>query len=91
MSTPPVDYIELNMCNYDDNQVADLNEWGAWAYKEIERQKRKARCLFLIAEWFAVNEPATPVPEWCYLLWVNGEPYMDDEQMEWIEREETSI
>jgi len=31
------EYIELNMCNYNDDDVAHLNEWGIWAAGEIER------------------------------------------------------
>ena len=32
----PVDYIELNMCNYDDDDVAQLNEWAMWAFRHID-------------------------------------------------------
>lgn len=32
----PVPYVELNMCNYDEDQVAQLNEWAIWAYGVIE-------------------------------------------------------
>ena len=31
------EYIELNMANYDEDQVSQLNAWGIWAYGEIER------------------------------------------------------
>lgn len=31
------EYIELNMANYDENQVSHLNWWAVWAYEEIER------------------------------------------------------
>ena len=34
--TPPVSYIELNMGNYDEDDVAQLNEWGIWASDRIE-------------------------------------------------------
>ena len=31
------EYIELNMANYDEDQVAQLNGGAIWAYGEIER------------------------------------------------------
>lgn len=31
------EYIELNMANYDEDQVAQLNGWAIQAYGEIER------------------------------------------------------
>ena len=37
MSEPPVEYIELNLCNHDEHDVSQLNEWGIWAVEEIER------------------------------------------------------
>jgi hypothetical protein len=38
-----VEYIELNMSNYDEDQVSQLNAWGIWASHEIERlQKERA-------------------------------------------------
>ncbi len=37
--TAPVEYVELNMLNYNEDDVSQLNEWGAWAYDEIERLK----------------------------------------------------
>ncbi len=36
MNTPPVPYIELNLSNYDAEDVAQLNEWAIWASYEIE-------------------------------------------------------
>ena len=37
------EYIELNMANYDEDQVCQLNGWAIWAYGEIERlQKERA-------------------------------------------------
>lgn len=37
------EYIELNMANYDEDQVSQLNAWGIWASHEIERlQKERA-------------------------------------------------
>lgn len=33
----PVEFIELNMGNYDDDQVAQLNQWAIWAAGQIER------------------------------------------------------
>ncbi len=32
---PPVEYIELNMSNFDDDDVSQLNEWGIWAVGRI--------------------------------------------------------
>jgi len=37
VSEPPVEYIELNLCNHDEHDVSQLNEWGIWAVEEIER------------------------------------------------------
>jgi hypothetical protein len=38
-------------------------------------------CLYWhIANWFASNEPGTPVPEWCELSW----PIREDEAGELI-------
>jgi hypothetical protein len=31
--------------------------------------KKAAELYFRMAEWFAENEPGTPVPEWCELSW----------------------
>lgn len=39
------EYIELNMANYDEDQVAQLNAWGIWAYGEIERLQHEAAGL----------------------------------------------
>lgn len=36
MTEPPVDYTELNMSNFDDDQVSQLNEWAIWANAEIK-------------------------------------------------------
>ena len=37
------EYIELNMANYDEDQVCQLNAWAIWAVDEIERlQKERA-------------------------------------------------
>jgi hypothetical protein len=37
------EYIELNMANYDEDQVCQLNAWAIWAVGEIERlQKERA-------------------------------------------------
>lgn len=33
----PVEYIELNISNYDCDDVSQLNEWGIWAWGEIQR------------------------------------------------------
>lgn len=30
------EYIELNMNNYDEEQVSQLNEWATWAFQHIE-------------------------------------------------------
>lgn len=38
-------YIELNMQNYDEEQVNQLNDWGIWAYTRIATLER--RCLEL--------------------------------------------
>lgn len=46
MSSPPVDYIELNMSNFDDEDVSQLNEWGIWAdgrIEELEAEVSKLR------------------------------------------------
>ncbi len=34
-------YIELNMSNYDEDQVSQLNGWSIWAYGEIERLQKE--------------------------------------------------
>ena len=31
----PVEYIELNMANYDEDDVAQLNAWAIWAFGRI--------------------------------------------------------
>jgi|LakMenE01Jun11ns_1017448.scaffolds.fasta_scaffold9505238_2 hypothetical protein len=36
-----VEYIELNMANYDEDQVSQLNAWGIWASHEIERLQKE--------------------------------------------------
>lgn len=33
----PVPYQELNLSNYDHGDVDQLNEWGVWAYGELEK------------------------------------------------------
>lgn len=33
---PPVEYIELNMSNYNEDDVSQLNEWAIWAAGRIE-------------------------------------------------------
>ena len=35
-SDPPVEFIELNILNYDHDQVCQLNEWAIWAISRIE-------------------------------------------------------
>lgn len=35
------EYIELNMSNYSDEQVSQLNQWAIDAYGEIERLKHE--------------------------------------------------
>lgn len=32
----PVEYVELNLANYDADQVAQLNEWAIWAHEQLE-------------------------------------------------------
>lgn len=34
----PVEYIELNMSNFNDDDVLQLNEWGIWAADELAKQ-----------------------------------------------------
>lgn len=36
-----VEYIELNMANYDEEEVSQLNDWGIWASHEIERLQKE--------------------------------------------------
>ena len=31
------EYIELNMNNYNEDDVSQLNDWGVWASSEIDR------------------------------------------------------
>ena len=38
-------YVELNPANYTDEEVAHLNEWGIWAYGEIDRQQAEIERL----------------------------------------------
>lgn len=66
-----------------------------WCWKcaaaEIERLRRERRLnlfddvLFRhfarAAEWFQDNEGGTPVPEWCFLGWCDGEPMLDEETL----------
>lgn len=33
-------YVELNMRNYDEDQVSELNEWGIWAFDRIATLER---------------------------------------------------
>ena len=40
-----VEYIELNLSNYDDEDVAQLNEWAIQAYKRIEELEQEVRDL----------------------------------------------
>lgn len=39
------EHIELNMANYDEDQVAQLNGWSIWAYGEIERLQHEVAGL----------------------------------------------
>ena len=41
--TPPVDYIELNMGNYDEYEVSQLNQWGIWASDRIDELERELK------------------------------------------------
>ena len=38
-------YIELNMANYDEDQVCQLNAWAIWAVDEIERLQHEVAGL----------------------------------------------
>ena len=40
---PPVSYIELNMQNYDEDDVSQLNEWAIWATDRIEELQNELR------------------------------------------------
>lgn len=40
--------------------------------------KTAAELYFHMAEWFAENEPGTPVPEWCELSWPLREESIED-------------
>lgn len=42
----PVDYLELNLNNYCEDEVAQLNEWAIWAATKIESVTRNQRELF---------------------------------------------
>ena len=42
MSEPPVEYIELNLSNFNDDDVSQLNEWGIWAAGRIETLENDA-------------------------------------------------
>jgi hypothetical protein len=50
--------------------------------REAERLKRERRHLARVADWFSVNPPGTPVPEWCNHGWCDGEPVVGDEDLE---------
>lgn len=39
------EYIELNMANYDEDQVSQLNGWAIWAHGEIERLQHEVAGL----------------------------------------------
>lgn len=39
----PVEYIELNMNNYDEDDVAQLNNWAIWARDRIEELEENQR------------------------------------------------
>lgn len=39
------EYIELNMRNYDDDQVSQLNAWGIWADAELERLRNELKSM----------------------------------------------
>lgn len=41
--SPPFDYIELNMSNYDDDDVSQLNQWGIWASERIDELERQLK------------------------------------------------
>lgn len=41
--TPPVDYIELNMGNYGEDEVSQLNQWAIWASERIEDLERQLK------------------------------------------------
>lgn len=43
--------------------------------------ERQAKMYFHIANWFALNDPGEPVPEWCELSW----PIIPDQVEELIE------
>jgi len=66
-------YVELNMSNYNDNDVAQLNEWGIWAMGrivELEAKCDEARecALWLIP--FLVDQPnrvSRAVSRWPWL------------------------
>ena len=45
MSISPVEYIELNMANYDEDDVAQINQWGTWAVGEIAQLRENVRLL----------------------------------------------
>jgi len=51
---------------------------GRATIKLLQAEKRH---LAYVAEWFCDNDGGTPVPEWCWLSWINGEPVVEPEDI----------
>lgn len=49
-SEPEPKYVELNMLNYDADDVAQLNAWGIWAVGEIDRLKAELERKSLVLD-----------------------------------------
>lgn len=54
---PPVDYIELNMGNYSEEDVSQLNQWGTWASNRLdELDSALIASNAMIEEYAGINE-----------------------------------
>ncbi len=47
----PVEYIELNMSNYSNSDVSQLNEWAIWASKRLDAMEILSHSAWIGEEW----------------------------------------
>lgn len=52
---------EINLNNYDHEDVAQLNEWGIYAVDKLERLHSERRQMFRLGMWFGILIGATIV------------------------------